>query len=62
LNQRLAKRPIEYDTGFMLLPGKFMIKFLARADPACISIRDASEERATVCRCQKGMKRKMLIQ
>ena len=26
----LAKRPIEYDTGFTLLPGKYMIKFLAR--------------------------------
>jgi HrpA-like RNA helicase len=28
----LAKRPIEYDTGFTLLPGKYMIKFLARDD------------------------------
>ncbi len=26
----LAKRPIEYDTGFTLLPGKYVIKFLAR--------------------------------
>lgn len=26
----LAKRPIQYDTGFTLLPGKYMIKFLAR--------------------------------
>ncbi len=26
----LAKRPIEYDTGFTLLPGKYNIKFLAR--------------------------------
>ncbi len=26
----LAKRPIEYDTGFTLLPGKYRIKFLAR--------------------------------
>ena len=26
----LAKRPIEYDTGFTLLPGKYQIKFLAR--------------------------------
>jgi VWFA-related protein len=26
----LAKRPIEYDTGFTLLPGKYHIKFLAR--------------------------------
>jgi VWFA-related protein len=26
----LAKRPIEYDTGFTLLPGKYTIKFLAR--------------------------------
>jgi VWFA-related protein len=26
----LAHRPIEYDTGFTLLPGKYMIKFLAR--------------------------------
>ena len=26
----LAKQPIEYDTGFTLLPGKYTIKFLAR--------------------------------
>ena len=26
----LAKRPIEYDTGFTLLPGEYTIKFLAR--------------------------------
>src|SRR5207253_8952617 len=26
----LARRPIEYDTGFTLLPGKYKIKFLAR--------------------------------
>jgi VWFA-related protein len=26
----LAKRPIEYDTGFTLLPGKYKVKFLAR--------------------------------
>ena len=26
----LARRPIEYDTGFTLLPGKYTIKFLAR--------------------------------
>jgi VWFA-related protein len=26
----LAHRPIEYDTGFTLLPGRYMIKFLAR--------------------------------
>jgi VWFA-related protein len=26
----LAKRPIEYDTGFTILPGKYTIKFLAR--------------------------------
>ncbi len=26
----LSKRPIEYDTGFTLLPGKYIIKFLAR--------------------------------
>jgi len=26
----LAKRPIEYDTGFTLLPGKYRVKFLAR--------------------------------
>ncbi len=30
--QQLAKRPVEYDTGFTLLPGKYMIKFLARDD------------------------------
>lgn len=28
----LAKRPIEYDAGFTLLPGKYVIKFLARDD------------------------------
>lgn len=28
----LAHRPIEYDTGFTLLPGKYIIKFLARDD------------------------------
>jgi VWFA-related protein len=28
----LARRPIEYDTGFTLLPGKYLIKFLARDD------------------------------
>jgi hypothetical protein len=27
---KLAKQPIEYDTGFTLLPGKYKIKFLAR--------------------------------
>jgi hypothetical protein len=27
---QLAKRPIEYDAGFTLLPGKYVIKFLAR--------------------------------
>jgi VWFA-related protein len=26
----LAKRPIEYNTGFTLLPGKYVVKFLAR--------------------------------
>src|SRR5207244_9630400 len=26
----LTRRPIEYDTGFTLLPGKYIIKFLAR--------------------------------
>src|SRR4029453_1712815 len=26
----LGKRPIQYDTGFTLLPGKYVIKFLAR--------------------------------
>jgi VWFA-related protein len=30
--QELVKRPIEYDTGFTLLPGKYSIKFLARDD------------------------------
>jgi VWFA-related protein len=30
--QQLAKRPVEYDTGFTLLPGKYLIKFLARDD------------------------------
>jgi VWFA-related protein len=28
----LAKRPIEYDSGFTLLPGRYSIKFLARDD------------------------------
>jgi hypothetical protein len=28
----LASRPIEYDSGFTLLPGKYVIKFLARDD------------------------------
>ena len=28
----LAHRPIEYETGFTLLPGKYLIKFLARDD------------------------------
>ncbi|MFZ0743649.1 MAG: VWA domain-containing protein [Terracidiphilus sp.] len=28
----LAKRPVEYDTGFTLLPGRYSIKFLARDD------------------------------
>jgi VWFA-related protein len=28
----LAKQPIEYEAGFTLLPGKYMIKFLARDD------------------------------
>jgi hypothetical protein len=28
----LAKRPVEYDTGFTLLPAKYTIKFLARDD------------------------------
>jgi VWFA-related protein len=28
----LSKRPIEYDAGFTLLPGKYTIKFLARDD------------------------------
>ena len=35
----LAKLPIEYDTGFTLLPGKYSIKFLARPTTK----RDASE-------------------
>jgi len=30
--EQLAKRPLEYDTGFTLLPGKYTIKFLARDD------------------------------
>jgi VWFA-related protein len=29
---QLAKRPIQYETGFTLLPGKYVIKFLARDD------------------------------
>lgn len=29
---QLAKRPVEYDTGFTLLPGRYSIKFLARDD------------------------------
>ncbi|HVU47397.1 MAG TPA: VWA domain-containing protein [Terracidiphilus sp.] len=29
---QLARRPIEYDTGFTLLPGRYTIKFLARDD------------------------------
>ncbi len=29
---QLAKHPVEYDTGFTLLPGKYVIKFLARDD------------------------------
>ncbi|MGO4516842.1 VWA domain-containing protein [Terriglobus sp. 2YAB30_2] len=28
--QELARRPIQYDAGFTLLPGKYLIKFLAR--------------------------------
>lgn len=28
----LARRPVEYDTGFTLLPGKYSMKFLARDD------------------------------
>jgi VWFA-related protein len=28
----LAERPVEYDTGFTLLPGRYAIKFLARDD------------------------------
>src|SRR4029077_15659799 len=27
---QLAKRPVQYETGFTLLPGKYVIKFLAR--------------------------------
>jgi hypothetical protein len=27
---QLAKRPIQYETGFTLLPGKYVVKFLAR--------------------------------
>ena len=30
--QELAKRPVEYDSGFTLLPGRYSIKFLARDD------------------------------
>ncbi len=30
--QELSKRPIEYDAGFTLLPGKYTLKFLARDD------------------------------
>jgi VWFA-related protein len=30
--QELSKRPIEYDSGFTLTPGKYSIKFLARDD------------------------------
>jgi len=29
---QLAKSPVEYDTGFTLLPGKYVVKFLARDD------------------------------
>jgi hypothetical protein len=29
---QLAKRPVEYDAGFTLLPGRYSIKFLARDD------------------------------
>ena len=29
---QLARQPIEYDTGFTLLPGTYTIKFLARDD------------------------------
>src|SRR6185503_18080085 len=29
---QLATRPIQYETGFTLLPGKYVIKFLARDD------------------------------
>src|SRR5258707_10881194 len=27
---QLSKRPIQYETGFTLLPGKYVLKFLAR--------------------------------
>lgn len=30
--QELAKRPVEYDAGFTLLPGRYSMKFLARDD------------------------------
>jgi hypothetical protein len=30
--ERLAKQPIQYDTGFTLLPGTYTMKFLARDD------------------------------
>ncbi len=30
--EQLSKRPIEYDAGFTVLPGKYTIKFLARDD------------------------------
>jgi VWFA-related protein len=30
--EELSRRPLEYDTGFTLLPGKYTIKFLARDD------------------------------
>jgi VWFA-related protein len=30
--QELTKRPVEYDTGLTLLPGKYTVKFLARDD------------------------------
>ena len=30
--QELARRPVEYDTGLTLLPGKYTVKFLARDD------------------------------
>ena len=29
---QLAKQPIQYDTGFTLLPGTYSLKFLARDD------------------------------
>ncbi|HTV82129.1 MAG TPA: VWA domain-containing protein [Acidobacteriaceae bacterium] len=39
----LAKRPVEYDTGFTLLPGKYTIKFLARdADTGRIGTYETS--------------------